>query len=85
MEATEDMADSLLVLKDQGSQRACHWACPVCEQEFQTSKDYLTHVELFHEELTVVDNRYVRCRTCQVCAHDTSLVMSFQFKFYLVL
>lgn len=72
MEATEDMADSLLVLKDQENQRACHWVCPVCEQEFQMSKDYLTHVELFHEELTVVDNRYVRCRTCQVGACNRS-------------
>lgn len=68
MEAAEDIAEGLLVLKDQQNQRACHWICPVCEQKFQLSKDYLTHVELFHEELAVADNTYVQCKSCQVLA-----------------
>lgn len=29
------------------------WSCPVCEQRFTSSRDYLAHVELFHEELAL--------------------------------
>ncbi|GMH39769.1 hypothetical protein BSKO_07667 [Bryopsis sp. KO-2023] len=65
MEATEEMADSLLMLKDHGSQRACYWICPACDQKYRSSKDYVNHIDLFHEELAVVENNYIRCSKCQ--------------------
>lgn len=35
------------------SRAAVVWGCPVCEQRFTSSRDYLAHVELFHEELAL--------------------------------
>lgn len=71
IEAAEDMADSIVALKEQGNHRSCYWTCPVCEQKFHASKDYMNHVELFHEELAVVDNSYVHCTKCKVCEVDS--------------
>ncbi|GAX78187.1 hypothetical protein CEUSTIGMA_g5629.t1 [Chlamydomonas eustigma] len=64
-EAAEEVCEGLVLLREQGNSCARYWACPVCDQRFSTSKDYMAHVEMIHEELAVQDDRYVMCAKCQ--------------------
>ncbi len=57
-EAAEEVCEGLVLLREQGNVCARYWACPLCDQRFSTSKDYMAHVEMVHEELAVVDDKY---------------------------
>eukprot|EP00798_Chlamydomonas_sp_ICE-L_P023583 gene23583-9111_t len=64
-EAADEVCEGLVLLRNQGSRCSRYWACPVCEQHFHSSKDYLAHVEMVHEELAVADDKYVTCTKCE--------------------
>ncbi len=64
-EAAEELCEGLVVLRERGSRCARYWACPVCDQRFHSSKDYLAHVEVAHEELAVAEDKYIMCAKCQ--------------------
>jgi hypothetical protein len=53
LEAADELIEGLVLLREQGSRAACYWLCPVCEQKFHSSRDFLGHVELVHEGLAV--------------------------------
>lgn len=61
----DELIEGLVLLREQCNRAACYWLCPVCEQKFHTSRDFLGHVELVHEGLAVQDNKYVACSKCQ--------------------
>lgn len=50
-DAADELMEGLVLLREQANRCARFWACSVCDQKFQNSKDYLTHVEQFHEEV----------------------------------
>lgn len=52
-EAAEEVCEGLVLLHEQGNRCARYWVCPACDQKFHSSRDYLTHVELAHEEVAV--------------------------------
>ncbi|KXZ47471.1 hypothetical protein GPECTOR_35g909 [Gonium pectorale] len=64
-DAVDELIEGLVLLREQGNRAACYWLCPVCEQKFHSSRDFLGHVELVHEGLAVQDNKYVCCYKCQ--------------------
>lgn len=47
------------------SPSCCPW-CVAFPQRFSSRKDYSSHVELLHEELAVLGDKYVACAKCQV-------------------
>ncbi|GIL47102.1 hypothetical protein Vafri_4016 [Volvox africanus] len=64
-DAVDELIEGLVLLREQGNRAACYWLCPVCEQKFHSSRDFLGHVEMVHEGLAVQDNKYVCCYKCQ--------------------
>ena len=52
-DAVDELIEGLVLLREQGNRAACYWLCPVCEQKFHSSRDFLGHVELVHEGLAV--------------------------------
>ncbi len=59
-DAVDELIEGLVLLREQGNRAACYWLCPVCEQKFHSSRDFLGHVELVHEGLAV-QVRHGRC------------------------
>ncbi|EFJ51048.1 hypothetical protein VOLCADRAFT_103689 [Volvox carteri f. nagariensis] len=52
-DAVDELIEGLVLLREQGNRAACYWLCPVCEQKFHSSRDFLGHVEMVHEGLAV--------------------------------
>lgn len=50
---------------------SCRAWCVAFPQRFSSRKDYSSHVELLHEELAVLGDKYVACAKCQVRRSST--------------
>jgi hypothetical protein len=61
-DAVDELIEGLVLLREQGNRAACYWLCPVCEQKFHSSRDFLGHVEMVHEGLAVQVRKWARAR-----------------------
>ncbi len=52
-DAVEEACEAIVLLHEQSNQSARFWACPSCDQKFNSGREFLAHVELAHEELAV--------------------------------
>lgn len=52
-EPLSDLVEGLVLLREQSNRSVRYWSCPACDTRFHSAKEYLSHVEMFHEELAV--------------------------------
>jgi len=52
-DAVEEACEGLVLLHEQVNRSARYWSCPTCDQKFNSGREFLTHVELAHEEVAV--------------------------------
>ncbi|KAK9819988.1 hypothetical protein WJX72_004826 [[Myrmecia] bisecta] len=65
LDATEDVAEGLSIMRSMNNRRACYWHCPCCDARFNTAKQYSEHTETFHEEVQQLeDGSTVSCAKC---------------------
>lgn len=66
VEVGQDVVDSvcegLVMLQEQGMRSTCLWTCVMCDQKFTQAKDFLSHIEVAHEEVAV----QVGVRSCDI-------------------
>lgn len=69
VEGIKMISNALMIMKKTDNSRACYWKCSLCSKTpniFHESKEFLTHIEEAHVEITFENGQKISCGICKV-------------------